>query len=84
MPVKSVTKKPGAKVAVKKSAAAAKTTTAKKAVRKSSVKGQALGCSLCGLVVTIDEDCGCIEEHAILCCEKPMKERKRAAVKSKK
>jgi len=57
--------------------AAVKKVAAKKAVaKKSTVKGQALECQVCGLAVTVDEDCGCIETCDIICCGEPMKAKK--------
>ena len=48
---------------------------AKKAVKK----GAAYKCSVCGLVVSVDEVCGCIDTCDIICCEKPMKAKRKAA-----
>jgi hypothetical protein len=47
--------------------------TAKKGVRK----GDVYKCSVCGLAVTVDEVCGCVDACDIICCEKPMKPKKR-------
>jgi len=70
---------------VKKAPPARKPAMTKKAtVARRAVKGDALECEVCGLVVTVAEDCGCVEEHVILCCEEPMKVRKKAAVRAKK
>ena len=41
-------------------------------------KGDAYKCGVCGLAVTVDEVCGCIDTCDIICCEKPMRPRKRA------
>jgi rubrerythrin len=51
---------------------------AKKA--KSAVKkGDAYKCSVCGLVVKVDEVCGCVDYCDIICCDREMKPaRKRA------
>lgn len=41
-------------------------------------------CDVCGFRVLVDEDCGCAEEHVLLCCGEPMSEtggRKTAAKK---
>jgi len=77
-------------MAVKKAAPVKKAATTKKAVakkapvKKVSRSGQNLVCGVCGLSVTVDEDCGCIEAHDIICCGKPMKEKKpRAKAKTK-
>jgi hypothetical protein len=62
-------------MAVKK--AAAKKTAAKKAAVKGRSKvGQGYACGVCGLAVTVDEDCGCVESHEIICCDTPMKKRR--------
>jgi hypothetical protein len=52
--------------------------TAKKAVARGRTKeGDAYVCGVCGLAVTVDEECGCVDTCDIICCETPMK-RKRA------
>jgi hypothetical protein len=38
-------------------------------------KGDYYVCDVCGLSVVVDEVCGCIDTHEILCCEKPMRKR---------
>ena len=43
-------------------------------------KGDALNCEVCGLVVVVDEACGCAAAE-ILCCEQPMVKGKSAAKK---
>jgi hypothetical protein len=54
----------------------------KKVVKKSSKKGVKKGdvykCSVCGIAVRVDEACGCVETCDIICCEKPMRLKKRA------
>lgn len=62
-PKKTVKKKTQTKAAPKKKAAA----TVK--------KGQAYECNVCGLRVIVDEVCGCVEEHTLICCTKPMKKK---------
>jgi hypothetical protein len=62
-------------MADKKAAAPAK----KREVKKSSMKGQRYECSVCGLAVSIDEDCGCVETCDIICCGEPMKAAKKKA-----
>ena len=42
-----------------------------KAGKKPSYK-----CNVCGLVVTVDETCGCTEACDIICCGKAMKPKK--------
>ncbi len=68
MPVKKTTKKTPAK---KKKKAAPK----KKAAAKIK-KGQAYECHVCGLRVVVNNVCGCVEEHALICCKKPMKKKR--------
>ena len=36
-------------------------------------------CEVCGLAVTVDEDCGCVETCDIICCGTPMKAKKAKA-----
>mgnify|MGYP001600058105 CR=1 FL=1 len=71
-------------MAVKKAAVAAKKAPAKKApAKKAAAKGLDSGdkyaCDVCGLTVVVDEVCGCTEVHEILCCSKPMKQKKAKA-----
>ena len=62
---------------------AAKTNT--KAVSKSKPKaakskikeGDRYQCGVCGMAVTVDEVCGCMETHDIVCCGKQMKPKKK-------
>jgi hypothetical protein len=46
------------------------------AEKKKSAKGASYACEVCGLVVSVDELCGCVDACDIICCDKPMKERK--------
>ena len=48
----------------------------KKATKKKVAKGDSYVCEVCGLSVVVDEVCGCVDACDIVCCEKPMKERK--------
>ena len=50
----------------------------KKATKKSVKKGDVYKCNVCGLAVTVDEVCGCVDYCDIICCEKPMRAKKRA------
>lgn len=52
---------------------------AKAAPKKTSRVGTKYACSDCGLLVTVDEDCGCATVD-LVCCGTPMK-KKRAATK---
>jgi len=49
-----------------------------KASKKGVKKGDAYACSVCGLAVSVDEVCGCVDTCDIICCEKPMKAKKKA------
>jgi len=51
----------------------------KKSFGKGVKKGEAYKCSVCGLSVVVDEVCGCIDTCDIICCEKPMKPKSKAA-----
>lgn len=55
--------------ASKVSAASGRT---KKAAAKAMAKGQSYSCEVCGLVVTVDEVCGCVDVCDIVCCGEPM------------
>jgi len=62
-------------MAVKK--AAAKKAPAKKGVAKAKTKaGEAYVCEVCGLGITVDEVCGCVEACDIICCAAPMKKKR--------
>ncbi|MDA8123841.1 MAG: hypothetical protein M0009_01455 [Deltaproteobacteria bacterium] len=45
-------------------------------------KGDVLSCEVCGLVMVVDEACGCAAAD-VLCCAKPMAKGKAAANKAK-
>ncbi len=48
-----------------------------KAGKKAVKKGDIYQCGVCGLAVTVDEVCGCVDACDIICCEKQMKRKKR-------
>jgi hypothetical protein len=48
----------------------------KKTAKKQVVKGDSYVCDVCGLSVVVDEVCGCVETHEILCCSQPMMPKK--------
>ena len=83
MPAKKTTKtakKAAPKKTVKKTTKKTAVRKTKKAAPKKKVaarvkKGQAYECHVCGLRVIVDEVCGCVEEHALICCSKPMKKK---------
>ncbi|MFH1032114.1 MAG: hypothetical protein V1767_06100 [Chloroflexota bacterium] len=63
-------------MAVKK--VAAKKAPAKKRTTKRTSAGDAFVCGECGLVVTVDQPCTCVDELCdIVCCGVPMKPKKR-------
>ena len=39
-------------------------------------KKPALECGVCGYRVVVDEACGCVEEHVLVCCGQPMGKKK--------
>lgn len=51
---------------------AQKGSSVKAGTKKEARKGDAYTCEVCGLVVTVDEDCGC-ETCDLICCETQMK-----------
>ena len=61
-----------------KTKAPAKESTAKRtpAAKKETRVGQEYECGVCGVSVTINEDCGCVEECYILCCSEPMQPKR--------
>ena len=50
----------------------------KKVTKKRVKKGDVYKCSVCGLGITVDEVCGCVDVCDIICCEMPMGATKRA------
>jgi rubrerythrin len=76
--------KEGKGMAVKKAAAAKKTTTRKTTARKAVAKGDSYVCEVCGLAVTVDEACGCVDVCDIICCGQPMKPKKAKVRAAKK
>ncbi len=46
-------------------------------------KGDVYSCEVCGLIVVVDEVCGCATAD-LLCCKAPMGKGKAAAVKARK
>jgi hypothetical protein len=44
--------------------------------KKKMAKGDSYVCRVCGLVVSVDEVCGCVDVCDIVCCGKPMQEGK--------
>jgi hypothetical protein len=56
----------------------AKKQTVKKIGKKKTEmkKGSKYTCSVCGLVVSIDNECGCASVCDLMCCHTPMKPKK--------
>jgi hypothetical protein len=44
--------------------------------KKKMAKGTSYACEVCGLVVSVDEVCGCVDVCDIICCGRSMEERK--------
>lgn len=59
-------------MAVKK--AMVKKASVKKTVARGKTKiSDSYVCGVCGLALTVNEDCGCTEACDIICCSEPMK-----------
>ncbi|MBI5586088.1 MAG: hypothetical protein HY892_19935 [Deltaproteobacteria bacterium] len=84
-PAKKAVKAPAKKAAPAKAATPAKTVkavkTVKPAKKAASRLGDRYGCSACGLVLSVVDDCGC-GTIDLVCCDTPMK-KKRAVPKKK-
>jgi hypothetical protein len=52
-------------------------TKTKKKVTSKVRKGARYECSVCGIVVTVDEVCGCVDVCDIICCGKQMRPKKK-------
>jgi len=61
---------------MRKEGAMATKKVAKKVSKKGVKKGDAYKCYTCGLVVSVDEVCGCVDTCDIICCDKQMKPKK--------
>jgi len=62
-------------MAVKK--AVAKKASSKKAAAGGKTKiGDTYSCEVCGLAITVDEECGCSDACDIICCSQPMKKKR--------
>jgi hypothetical protein len=72
MPAKTKKKaKPKAKPKVK-AKAKAKVKVVYKVKEAPKKTYPALQCGVCGYRVVVDEACGCVEEHVLVCCNQPM------------
>ena len=49
---------------------------AHKVSKKAVKKGDRFGCHVCGMVVSVDETCGCVDTCDLICCDEPMKAKK--------
>jgi hypothetical protein len=49
----------------------------KKVSKKAVKKGDAYQCGVCGLAVTVDEACDCVDVCDIICCGEEMEPKKR-------
>lgn len=65
------------KKAVKKTVKAIVKKSVKRGMKKEVKKGDVYKCGVCGIAVSVDENCGCVDTCNIICCEKPMKLKKR-------
>jgi hypothetical protein len=61
----------------KKKTAVSRTKTKSKAKASKIKKGSKYQCGVCGVAVVVDEICGCVETHNFICCDKPMKPKKK-------
>ncbi len=66
-------------MAVKKAAKKPVKKMVRKSPKKAVKKGDLYECSVCGLAVTVDETCGCVDACDIICCEVPMKPKRKRA-----
>lgn len=79
---KAAPKKTTARKTVTRKKTAAKTASRKTAVKKTVKrsrkpsgrvrKGEGYVCTVCGLSVTVDEACGCVDTCDIICCGQQM------------
>ena len=74
MPAKKTAKKAPKKAAKKTEKKTTKTEAKPKKGRKVK-KGQAYECGICGFRILVD-DCGCVEEHYLICCKETMTQKK--------
>ena len=75
---KSAAAKPVKKAApAKTKPAAAKKAAAKPQAKAVNKKGAKYSCAVCGLVVSVDTVCDCVDVCDLICCSKPMKVAKK-------
>ncbi len=49
----------------------------KKKTKEKVIKGKKLSCNVCGLILKVDNTCGCIEECDVICCGEQMKAKRK-------
>ena len=59
-------------MAIKKAKKPAPKPKAKAKAKPRAKAKNALECGVCGYRVVVDEACGCVEEHVLICCGLPM------------
>jgi len=64
-----------AKKPAKKTAKKTTKTETKPKKGKKVKQGQAYECGICGFRLIVD-DCGCVEEHYLICCKETMTQKK--------
>jgi len=62
-------------MAVRKALKKATKPKAKPKARPKTKPAPKLECRVCGYRVIVDETCGCVEEHVLVCCGQPMAKR---------
>ena len=67
------------KVAAKKPVAKKKSAAVKGRSRAITARGDKYVCEECGLIVTVDEMCDCVDVCDIICCGEPMTFKKSRA-----
>lgn len=70
------TKKETTKKETTKKVTAKKEAAKKPAKKKTLKKDDKLVCQLCGLVVSVDNVCGCVDVCDLICCGKEMKPKR--------
>lgn len=81
MPAKKTAKKAPKKAAAKTAKKTTKT-EAKPKKGKKVKQGQSYECGICGFRLIVD-DCGCVEEHYLICCNESMTQKRAKAPKKK-
>ncbi len=70
--VKAASKKTARKTAKKAATKKVARKVVKKEVASPPKPVTALECQVCGYRLIVDRKCGCVEEHALICCGQPM------------